>query len=179
MGLLAQEELSGYDLKRRMEMPVGFFWQAGHSQIYPELARLEERELVTHRVVEQPDRPDKKVYKITRAGLGLLKGWVTAPVKHQVIRDELVLKAYFLWLADPGESLVLFHEQEKVHREQLARYEEIQAWMEREWAGDLKYLDLPRFSSYAALMRGISFEREYADWCRWVAEHLERGAEGK
>src|SRR3712207_7997506 len=47
-------------LSSRMRARVGFFWQARHSQIYPELARLEEGGLVTHHVVEQSDRPDKK-----------------------------------------------------------------------------------------------------------------------
>jgi len=50
-----------------------FFWQARHSQIYPELARLEEKGLVTHQVVEQQDRPDKKVYSVTDSGLDALK----------------------------------------------------------------------------------------------------------
>src|SRR5215469_6282498 len=40
--LLAREPLSGYDLAQRMKRPLGFFWQAQHSQIYPELAGLEE-----------------------------------------------------------------------------------------------------------------------------------------
>ncbi len=77
LGLLSREELSGYDLASRMRARVGHFWEAWHSQIYPELARLEEGELVTHRVVEQQDRPDKKVYEITPADLEVLKEWVT------------------------------------------------------------------------------------------------------
>ncbi len=40
LGLLAREALSGYDLSSRMRAPVGYFWEARHSQIYPELARL-------------------------------------------------------------------------------------------------------------------------------------------
>jgi DNA-binding PadR family transcriptional regulator len=42
LGLLAREALSDYDLSSRMRARVGLFWQARHSQIYPELARLEE-----------------------------------------------------------------------------------------------------------------------------------------
>src|SRR3712207_3840636 len=123
--LLSREELSGYYLSSRMRTRVGFFWEARHSQIYPELARLEERGLVTHRVVEQQDRPDKKVYKITDTGLDALKKWVTEPVTPRVTRDELVLKAYSLWLADPEDALALFREHERQHKERLLRYEEI------------------------------------------------------
>ncbi|MCA1730348.1 MAG: PadR family transcriptional regulator [Actinobacteria bacterium] len=66
LGLLAREQLSGYDLMNRMQERVSFFWQARHSQIYPELARLEERGMVTHRVVEQQDRPDKRSTRTPR-----------------------------------------------------------------------------------------------------------------
>src|SRR3712207_8234836 len=83
-------------LSSRMRARVGFFWQARHSQIYPELARLEEGGLVTHHVVEQSDRPDKKVYEITDAGFGVLREWVIEPPAPRAARDELVLKAYSL-----------------------------------------------------------------------------------
>ena len=177
MGLLAREPLSGYDLMRRMKERVGFFWQARHSQIYPELARLEKEGMVVHRVVEQKNRPDKKVYEITDAGLGALKEWVTAPVEPRVKRDELVLKAYSLWLAEPEKALVLFRDHERRHEEQLLRYKEIESWMEREWKEELGRVDSPKFASYAALQRGIIYERGYVDWCRWVADRLEKSTD--
>ncbi len=174
LGLLAQEDLSGYDIKRWMERPVGNFWSAGHSQIYPELARLEEAGMVVHQLVEQSERPDKKVYEITAVGLAAWREWVTAPVEPRAARDELVLKAYSLWLAEPEAALVLFKEQERLHEERLRGYEETRAWMEREWDEDLDRLDSPRFASYAALQRGIIHERGYAEWCGWVAQRLVR-----
>jgi len=178
LGLLARESLSGYDLAGRMRERVGFFWQARHSQIYPELARLEGEGMVVHRVVEQRDRPDKKVYEITDAGLEALREWVTAPVKPRATRDEMVLKAYSVWLADPEKAVALFREQQRLHEEQLLRYEEIEAWMEEEWGEVLGLPDSPRFASYAALRRGIIHERGYAEWCGWVADRLEKGGAG-
>ena len=175
LGLLSREELSGYDLASRMRARVGHFWEARHSQIYPELARLEEGGLVSHRVVEQRERPDKKVYRITPAGLEALKTWVTEPPAPRAARDELVLKAYSLWLAESEEALALFLDQGRRHEEKLLEYETIRDWMEREWGGDILRTDSPRFASYAALRRGILYEREYAEWCRWVAERLAEG----
>ena len=40
---------------------------------------------------------------------------------------------------------------------------------------DVLRTDSPRFASYAALQRGIIHERGYAEWCRWVADRLEKG----
>lgn len=172
LGLLARGRLSGYDLKRRMEKRVGNFWSARHSQIYPELVRLEGEGLVSHELVEQSGRPDKKVYRVTEVGLEALRAWVAEPVEPRVARDELILKAYSMWLADPEEALVLFREHEWLHEERLARYEGTGAWMEAEWGEDIDRLDSPRFASYAALQRGIIYERGYAEWCRWLTGRI-------
>jgi DNA-binding PadR family transcriptional regulator len=177
LGLLAREALSGYDLTSLMRRRVGFFWQARHSQIYPELARLEGEGLVTHAVVEQRDRPDKKVYEITASGLSALKEWVTAPPEQRPARDELVLKAYSVWLADREKAVSLFREQQGLHKERLLDYEEVHSWMEEEWGEDLHDLDSSSFASYAALQRGILYERGYAEWCGWLADRLESGGE--
>ncbi len=174
LGLLSREDLSGYDLTGRMAGRVGYFWSARHSQIYPELARLEDGGYVTHSVVEQAERPDKKVYRITAEGLDALKEWVIQPPVPRPIRDELTLKAYSVWLADKKEAARLFREEELGHEEQLAHYEDLRTWMEDEWGNDLTTPDNPRFAVYATLRRGIGYEREYADWCRWMADSIER-----
>jgi len=173
LGLLSREALSGYDLTGRMKGRVGYFWSARHSQIYPELARLEGGGFVTHSVVEQRERPDKKVYKITAEGLAALKEWVVRPPEPKPSRDELVLKAYSIWLADPEEAARLFRGEESRHEEQLAHYEELGAWMEGEWGEELSHPDSPRFATHATLLRGIIYERGSVEWCRWVAESIE------
>ncbi len=178
MSLLSREDLSGYDLKRWMERPLGYFWSAKHSQIYPELARLEEEGFVTHTVVEQRGKPDKKVFGITASGRETLREWVTEPPVPRTARDELVLKAYSVWLAEPEEAITLFEEQERRHEEQLRRYQEIEAWMEGNWGESPERMDFDHFASYAALRRGIGYESDYAGWCRWVAAGLKERRSG-
>jgi DNA-binding PadR family transcriptional regulator len=175
LGLLSREDLSGYDLKQRMAGRVGYFWSAKHSQIYPELARLEDGGYVKHSVVEQRERPDKKVYEITAYGLDALKEWVIQPPVPRPTRDELTLKTYSVWLADKVKAAQLFREEKLRHEEQLAHYEELRAWMEGEWRDELTSTNSPEFASYATLRRGISYEREYAEWCRWMADSIARG----
>jgi DNA-binding PadR family transcriptional regulator len=174
LGLLSREELSGYDLTRRMAGRVGYFWSARHSQIYPELAKLEENGYVTHSVVEQTERPDKKVYGITARGLEELEEWVTRPPVPRPVRDELTLKAYSVWLADKEEAARLFREEGLRHEEQLAHYEDLRVWMEGEHERDVRDPGSPWFASYATLRRGMGYEREYAEWCRWIADTVER-----
>ncbi len=179
LGLLSREDLSGYDLTQRMKGRVGYFWSARHSQIYPELARLEEGGYVTHSVVEQQERPDKKVYGITAEGLEALREWAVQPPVPKPTRDELVLKAYSVWLADQEEAARMFRGEESRHGKQLAHYEELRAWMEGEWGEDLANPESHRFATYATLRRGIIYEMGAAEWCRWVADSIEGERSGE
>ena len=177
LGLLAREPLTGYDLAQLLRGRIGLFWQARHSQIYPELARLEAAGLVGHSVVAQSERPDKKVYAITDAGRAAVREWATAPVDPPSPRDELVLKAYSAWLADPQQAAALFRDHEQRHAQRLAEHEERLDWLQRTYGSDLRRIGTPAFSILLALQRGIGYEREYAAWCRWAAEQFERDAE--
>lgn len=173
LGLLARGECSGYDLAQGLRDPVGFFWHAQHSQIYPQLARLEAAGLVEHTRVEQAERPDKKVYRLTSAGTGALKMWLEAPLGVPKHRDELVLKAYSVWLADPAAAARTVREHAGEHAERLAEFERRLGWLEQKTAGQLDRPDSPWFGIHAVLRRGIGFEREYLAWCEWLAERLE------
>ena len=174
LGLLAREPCSGYDLTRKMQAPIGFYWRARHSQIYPELAKLEAQGLVSHEVVEQQEQPDKKVYTITPTGLDALRRWVTTPMDVPVLRDELVLRSYSLWLADPNAARVLFRTHEQHHVEQLKRYEAAQQKLVEEAGADIERVDSPYFARYATIGIGIGYERLYSEWCRWVVQQIEQ-----
>lgn len=178
LGLLAREPLAGLDLARAMRERMGFFWHAQHSQIYPELARLEADGLVAHRVAPQRDRPDKKVYAITPRGLARLREWVVEPSQVSAVRDELMLKTWSLWLAEPARARDVLLEHARQHEERLGLYERFEREMREHEADGLRDPRSPSFATYLALQRGISFEREYARWCRWAAARIEQGSIG-
>src|SRR5687767_11401407 len=175
LGVLAREPLSGYDISRRMKAPVGAFWQAQRSQIYPELARLEEAGLVTHHRVEQLDRPDKKVYSLSEAGRQALRSWVTEPAGVPAQRNELVLKVYSLWLAEPAQALQFVRAREEYHRGRLAQLEETAGELEREAGGSALHPMTAEFGTYATVLAGVHAERAQLEWCSWLAGRLEMG----
>lgn len=160
-----------------MEQPIGFFWHARRSQIYPELARLEQDGLVGYTRVEQQDRPDKKVYHITPSGLDALHRWAVEPATAQPDRDVFMLKVYSMWLASPEEAMLVIRASHAHHAERLARYEAIREQMERDWPPSTRRFDSPKFAAFATLQRGIEYERGYVAWCQWMAETL--GQEGR
>ena len=76
LGLLDHRPMTGYDLKRIFDDPMGFFWVAQMSQIYRELNKLEEKGLVKSEIVPQEKRPDRKVYQLTKEGKKIFLNWL-------------------------------------------------------------------------------------------------------
>jgi len=173
LGLLARAPQSGYELILRMEEPIAFFWHARRSQIYPELERLETEGLVSHTVVERHNRPSKKIYSITQAGLAELRAWAGKPMDVPPDRDEFMLKVYSLWTVEPSEATAVIRAYEQAHANRLDRYEHIKAEMLHNGDPIALGLHSPRFAAYATLQRGIEYESGYVAWCRWLLEALE------
>ena len=104
LGLLARRPSTGYELARRLDRPVGWFWTARHSQIYPELARLTADGLVRYAESDGRGPRRNKRYRITAAGTRALRAWVLAPHEPQPVRDLETLRLWSLWTVAPAEA---------------------------------------------------------------------------
>jgi PadR family transcriptional regulator, regulatory protein AphA len=170
LGLVARTPSSGYDLMLQLQP----FWQAKHSQIYPLLAKMEQEGYVEFTRVHQTDRPDKKVYSITEKGRTALRDWLAEPTAEPVLRDELFLKSYCLWLTDAESARHLFAEREAHCREQMQMFETFLKELELACDGLPQDPRTPFFGDYILLSRGISSMREEMEWCRWVMDLLDK-----
>lgn len=82
LGIL-QEPQSGYDVKKRFDHVFSNFWAAELSQIYPQLKKLTDQDLLTVRIAESVKGPNKKIYHITSLGKKELLEWLASgPVTH-------------------------------------------------------------------------------------------------
>jgi len=123
LGLLAEGDRSGYDLLKRAERSVAHMWAPAKSQLYAVLPRLVEAGLAGRRTVRQTGRPDKQVYRLTRAGRAAVGQWLeTAPPKSW---DELLLKVFFAELCSREALLRQLDAYADVQRRFLAEYEAI------------------------------------------------------
>jgi DNA-binding PadR family transcriptional regulator len=101
LGVLSEEDRSGYEIKRRCEEVFRHFFVAGFGSIYPALAELQRDGFVTSQSVEQKKRPDKKIYRITDSGRAALAAeLVETPPRHKV-RSEFLALMYFAHLLPP------------------------------------------------------------------------------
>lgn len=80
LGVLARKPSAGYDVRKYLEKSgriYGYVPQS--SQIYRQLARLVERDLLAFEIDRSRSGPDAKVYSLTGRGWGAYLDWVDAP----------------------------------------------------------------------------------------------------
>jgi DNA-binding PadR family transcriptional regulator len=80
LGLLAQQPLSGYDIKKRLEALDWLIGSPSFGSLYPALHALLERGLVTVAEVSGEGSPTRKIYRITEKGRQELRRWIDRPV---------------------------------------------------------------------------------------------------
>lgn len=121
LGILAEKEHHGYELKCRFDERVGDFWSLNYGQIYTTLDRLEREGLVEWRGEAQPHRPDRKVYRITPKGRRELEEWLSRPVgKTRPLRDELFVKLVFMDRSRPEALLELIAGQKEIYMRRMS-----------------------------------------------------------
>ncbi|MDX1515441.1 MAG: PadR family transcriptional regulator [Woeseiaceae bacterium] len=118
LGLLSDGEASGYDLKKQFESTFGHFFAAGFGSIYPALSALANDGLVDCREIAQEGKPDRKVYRITDAGLDQLRRALTKPDPSHKVRSEFLAMMWFAHLmADESINEVLDHRLAEIDRD--------------------------------------------------------------
>ena len=95
LGMLSLRPMSGYDLKKYIELGTSNFWSESYGQIYPMLKQLAEEGLTSSHVEKREGRPERHVYTLTDKGWDALRHWLTEPVESQLARNELLLKLFF------------------------------------------------------------------------------------
>lgn len=165
LGFLSYQPMTGYDLKQNLDNSTQFFWQAQQSQIYRTLKQLEDEGLVASQVEPQDDRPDRRVYELTDAGLADFRAWLTTPIADMSLhKDGFLLKLFFSGGADRAElrAQLLLHR--RLHGQQGALYNrEIQAFIQR------TVTEHPEMAQNAQLWEatrrfGERYTRMYVEW---------------
>jgi len=94
LGFLMDAEMTGYDLKRRFQDSVGFFYRVSDGSLYPALKKLARDKLVTMRT-ERHGKRARKIYAITPLGREHFLKMLAEPSPPVFIHDESQVKIYF------------------------------------------------------------------------------------
>ncbi len=127
LGLLQQEERTGYDLKTScFDQSIAHLWPADQAQIYRTLDKLVEQGWVTCTIEIQHDRPNRKVYSVTEAGKAELIRWLQSPQPLPTVREPLLVQLFFAAQLSNEAIIQLLEQQLAARREKLAECENIE-----------------------------------------------------
>lgn len=163
---LLEKPSSGYDLARRFDRAIGYFWRASHQQIYRELSRMVDTGWVA--VVDDDAAAAaatrRKVYRVLRAGRDEVVRWVRDTPLGVDDRNAFLLKLRADAAIGPlgvGDELLALIDG---HRARLHTYREIER---RDFIG--RKPTNARQLQYAILRAGILQEEMWLEWAREVA----------
>jgi len=92
LGLLTQQPMSGYDIKRSLKSLSWLVDSPSFGSIYPTLRALREDDLVTVEVAPRQGKPPRKIYTITEAGRLALREWMDQPVAPDASLKTFVIR---------------------------------------------------------------------------------------
>lgn len=169
LGLLSHEELTGYEIKKRMDTALKYFWGASYGSIYPTLSGLVDRGLADKRA-DTGNKRNKLIYTITDKGREYLKEWLALPVEKDELRYETLLKLFFG--SEAGAPQALSHIeafQEKIEQEMpyLLSAADTLKKCEGEDPAHKYYLLTVEF--------GLKTYQAYLEWCKTANSLLTEG----
>lgn len=169
LGLLQEEELSGYEMKKNIDIRMSFFWQESFGQIYPELREMIEEELIAFSNTASTGRikREKIIYKITPKGEKELKGWMEAENEKDTSRSEFLLKMFLSTGKNKEEMrkhIIKFKEQSEQKLE-LFNLFDMQLNQEIEMHNNHKQI-------LCVLNLGLRQAKLYIDWSNEILENL-------
>ncbi|MFF1453769.1 PadR family transcriptional regulator [Streptomyces sp. NPDC058274] len=171
---LLEKPGSGYELARRFERSIGYFWAASHQQIYRVLKRMESDGWIDAREVAQDGRPDKREYCVAPPGRTALSAWLDEPVELESVRHDLAVKIRGAAFSEPTALISEVERHRRAHAERLQRY---LAGEQRDFTGPEasdEGNDAGRELQHVVLRGGIAYERMTLAWLDDVLATLHR-----
>ena len=156
LGLLAERPRTGYALLKHFEGSISYVWTARHSQIYPELARLQEDGFIR----QSASGPrGSKTYEITKAGLDEVRRWLRETEPERTVRSDPLLRVFLLWLLQPEEREEFLLRELEHNRAYLARLEQL---------GRSEPANATEQTFRFALEHGLRATRARIGWLEWA-----------
>ena len=94
LGMVLDEALTGYDIKKEIEAGVGNFYTASYGSLYPALKKLTDKGYLTMIERSHGNRL-KKYYEATKLGREAFIEWLSSPFEPSSSTDSLLARIYF------------------------------------------------------------------------------------
>lgn len=161
LGMVLENALTGYDIKKKIESGIGVFYKASFGSLYPALKKLTEKGLLT--TCEETQGGRRKIfYGITERGKQEFFAWLTAPLELFEGTNTHLAKVYFFdrLPADIRERQLLEHEINNSNY--LKKLRELEKHFSKLENQECFYYKL------STLYYGICMTEKTIQWCRHV-----------
>ena len=173
LGLLDMRPMSGYDIKKILEISFRDIWSESYGNIYPTLKKFLTDGLAVKSREKQEGKPDRIVYTITPKGRKELTDWLSKPYEKRRVRDEFLMKLLFGNLLPLGDNIKLVESYQLQLAERLHYYRDQTREIERNGITDQKIL-----LEYIALRQGKYVQEAKIEWCREAISSLQQYSHG-
>lgn len=159
MGLLAHEDMTGYDIKKRIDHEISFFWKGSFGSIYPALNELVKAGCAKKKEHDPLDGRERIQYRITARGKEKLKEWLADSKASNDLKYETLVKLFFGGSAGKEVSIRNIEMFESKVKEDLSTLKFFQSNLE-------KVLDEEdHVYFYLTVLFGIETYEAYLRWC--------------
>lgn len=171
---LLEKPSSGYELARRFDRSIGYFWRATHQQIYRELGRMTEAGWIQAVDDTSNDKRRRKTYHVLAAGKRELRRWVAEPGSPDQTQALMVKLRAAAAIGSTG----LLREFERQIGEHQTRLETYRAIEQRDFCAP--DMSASQNLQHAVLRYGIMGQENWLAWAKDVLpllRQMERGAD--
>lgn len=131
LGLLSWKPMSGYDIKKTVDIGLSHFWNENYGQIYPTLDSLVTEGMVQKSDGEGSGKRKRFVYSITGRGEKAFREWISLPADPPVVRNEVQLKFFLSSSLPTKKTLKIVRNYRSQQQELLQGYRESEVILRR------------------------------------------------
>ena len=164
---LIEKPSTGFELARRFDRSMGFFWNATHQQIYRELNGMQKKGWIST-LEDQSDTGRKKTYQVEQLGRIELTEWLVKQGQPAQLREEIMVRLRVEAQLGGNSVLPELERHLELHRENLKLYQQI-------FAKDFAHTDDQDRTLYIhkmILQLGIDLENGWIKWLKQVISQL-------
>lgn len=168
LGLLCHEPLTGYDIKKRIDGGIRFFWKGSFGSIYPALADMEKTGLVRKIMSSKASGSRERIpYEITEQGMKILTSWLEDSKVSNELKYETLLKLFFGEVTDKSVSIKTIENFESQIEQELGLLRMYQKNLYKVLTEE------KHIYYYLTVSFGVETYEAYLRWCQMAKKMLE------
>jgi len=163
LGMVLDEALTGYDIKKEIESGIGNFYTASYGSLYPALKRLTGKGYLTMTEQLHGNRI-KKYYEATEYGKKVFLEWLASPFEPSSSADSLLARIYFFGVLPEDIRKQKLTEYELYYQQILRKLKAMEKSLSSSSINNRDYFEM------STLYLGIQHLQDSIRWFRYISE---------